>query len=219
MAVITFSRQFGSGGDEIAARVGEMLGYHYFDKQSLLAAAAQEKLTPDQIVDYHEDSYRLRGILDRLRGYRPPPGNGPAALRDANEQIGENMLVWLADAAVRTAYDQGNFVIVGRAGQAILLDKPGVLHVRVEAPCDLRIANIARQEGISAAAARLRVSEHDRAAADYLRRFYGVNWADPLLYHLIVNTGRLSIEAAIDLVVRAASRVGETAPEPAEVPA
>lgn len=212
MAVITFSRQYGSGGDEIAARVGEMLGYHYFDKQSLLAAAAQEQFTPDQTVDYHEDSYRLRGILDRLRGYRPPPKSGPAALRDANEQIGENMLVWLADAAVRAAYEQGNFVIVGRAGQAILLDKPGVLHVRVEAPCDQRIANVAHQEDISTAVARLRVSEHDRAAADYLRRFYGVNWADPLLYHLIINTGRWSIEAAIDLVIRAVSHIGEPAP-------
>ncbi len=213
MAVITFSRQYGSGGDVIAVRVCEVLGYQYFDKQSLLAAASQEKLTPDQVVDYHEDSYKIRGILDRVRGYRPPPRRGPAALRDANEQIGENMLVWLADAAVRSACAQGNFVIVGRGGQAILMDQPGVLHVRIEAPCDQRIARIQQMEGVSQSAARLAVSEHDRAGADYLRRFYGVNWADPLLYHLSINTGRCTIDAAIDLVICAVGHVSVPAPE------
>jgi CMP/dCMP kinase len=208
MAVITFSRQFGSSGDEIAARVCEALNYRYFDKQLLIEAASQEYVTPEQVVDYHEDSYKMRSIMDRLRGYRRPPvGQRPTVRRDAHDQIGENMLVWLADAAVRAAYVQGNFVIVGRAGQAILMDKPGVLHVRIEAPIEKRITHVSEQQNLSAAAARLIVAEHDRAATDYLRRFYGINAADPLLYHLVINTGRFDVEAAVDIVVQSVAHL------------
>jgi cytidylate kinase len=222
MSVITLSRQYGSGGDEIATRLCEVLGYRYFDKQLLIDAAAQEHLTADQVVDYHEDTYKMRGIMDRLRGYRRPPGAHPgsfAGFKVAAEQVGENMLVWLADAAVRAAYEQGNFVIVGRAGQAILDDKPGVLHVRIEAPMERRIARAAEQAGVSLDAARLIVSERDRAAADYLRRFYGVNWTDPLLYHLSINTGRWDIEGAVELIVKAVNTLPRRAPETHAEPA
>jgi cytidylate kinase len=208
MAVITFSRQYGSGGDEIAARVCEALNYRYFDKQLLIEAASQENLPAEQVVDfvvdYHEDSYKVRSIMDRLRGYRRAPvGMRPAAPRDSGEQIGESMLVWLADAAVRAAYEQGDFVIVGRAGQAILMGKPGVLHVRIEAPIEKRIAQVAQTQALTLAAARLVVAEHDKSAVDYLRRFYGIDASDPLLYHIVINTGRLGIDFAADLVVQA----------------
>ena len=59
------------------------------------------------------------------------------------------------------------------------------------------------RQQISAALAQTRLSEHDRASAGYLRHFYKVDWSDPLLYHLVINTGNLELEAAARLIVKA----------------
>ena len=222
MAVITFSRQLGSGGDEIAKGVCEALSYQYFDKRMLVAVASRGYRGAEQIRDYHEDNYKRRSLLDRLRGWRPTPTSlcGPAAslvgAKSASGSISEHMLVWLVDAAVRAAYEKGRLVILGRAGQVILMDKPGVLHVRVEAPVKQRVDWIAEHQKISQDAARLMVNERDRSAAEYLRRFYGANWADPLLYHLIINTGRWDIATAVSLVEHAVRHLAEQAPQASE---
>ena len=66
MAVITISRQYGSGGDEIAARVCELLGYRYFDKSLMAQVAADAGLSESEIVDFSEAGYRSQNILNRL---------------------------------------------------------------------------------------------------------------------------------------------------------
>jgi CMP/dCMP kinase len=215
MSVITISRQYGSGGDEIALRVYETLRYRYFDKRMLSQLIRQEHLTPEQIVDYHEDNYMVRSFLDKLRGYRPSPPN--LRPREAStfgragetvEPVDENMMIWLVDAAIQAAYAEGNIVIVGRGGQVILHDKPGVLHVRIEAPLADRIKRVCVAEKMSESNARQVLAQHDSSAADYLKRFYHANWADPLLYHMVINTGHWTPGMGVRLIIEAARLVG-----------
>jgi cytidylate kinase len=52
-------------------------------------------------------------------------------------------------------------------------------------------------------AAQSRVRASDRARFDYLRRYHDADWLDPTLYHLVLNTGRMSIAAAADLIIAA----------------
>ena len=63
MAVVTISRQFGSGGDEIADRVCKLLGYHYFDKALMRRIATEASLSPTEIVDFSEDNYKICPVL------------------------------------------------------------------------------------------------------------------------------------------------------------
>jgi cytidylate kinase len=98
-------------------------------------------------------------------------------------------------------------VIVGRAGQAILRGLPGVLHVRVIAPLEDRIRRL-REQGISGISEiKLTIAERDRASAAYLKRFFGVSWDDPALYHLVLNTGLLDYDLAAEIVVHAAQHL------------
>jgi cytidylate kinase len=83
--------------------------------------------------------------------------------------------------------------------------------VQVVAPLDLRIARVVEREGISVAAARRLVRDGDQARSDYLARYHNVRWLDPLLYHLVINTGQTSIEAAVSLIVHAAQAIGSGA--------
>jgi cytidylate kinase len=40
-----------------------------------------------------------------------------------------------------------------------------------------------------------------------LKRFYDIDWSDSSLYHLAINAGKLSIEAAAHLIVNAVSHL------------
>jgi cytidylate kinase len=215
MAVITVSRQYGSGGDEIAAQVCEALGCRSFDKRLMAQVASDIGLSDQEIVDFSEDEYKVRGFLERLfRTQRvvarvgtwttDVSGTRTRAVKDLDEAQAVN----LVRALVRRAAEEGNVLIVGRGGQAILQDVPGVLHVRIEAPTEIRIKRVQEAEGLTYDEARGRIIESDRAARDYLRRFYDVDWADPQLYDLVINTRKISLEAAAEHIIKA---VAETA--------
>jgi len=218
MAVITFSRQYGSEGDEIAARVREMLGYRLFDKRLMVRVASEMGLSDNEIVDFTEANYKARNFLERLfirRSSRvvaeastwTQEAGGTRTVEVA--QLDEEWCVRMVKATVEAAYKQDNIVIVGRGGQAILQDRPGVLHVRIEAPLEKRIQRVRYGEAAGLAAefqqkrAEQIVSERDKATAAYVSRFYHVDWDDPLLYHLVINTGKVGVDAAAHLVANA----------------
>lgn len=212
MAVITVSRQQGSGGMDIALRVSELLGYRCFDKRLMAEVMTREGFTDQTFIDYREDEYRLRGFVDRILGYRRPKTIADIGFWDANPEamketavavLDEHQAVWLVRRAIEVAHQRGDVVIVGRGGQAILRDKPDVLHVRIEAPLEARTRRIAERNNLSVREAQQYVVERDKASAEYLERFYGVNWSDPLLYHLVINTGKWSPEAAAQCIVAA----------------
>jgi len=212
MAVITVSRQQGSGGLAIALQVSEILGYRCFDKRLMTDVMTREGFTEQTVIDYREDEYRLRGFVDRILGYRRPETIADVGFWDDNPDamkatsvavLDEHQAVWLVRRAIEMAYQEGNVVIVGRGGQAILHDKPGVLHVRIEAPIEARIQRLVERNQVDAKKARQYIQGRDKASAEYLERFYGVNWSDPLLYHLVINTGKWGEAAAAQCIVAA----------------
>ena len=174
--------------------------------------ASQAGLTEDEIVDFWVDSYKVQGFLNRLlRGPRVV-GHVSTWKRDATgakvkemAQLDEDQAISLVQGTIQAAYKEGNVVILGRGAQAILKEMPDVLHVRIEAPLGDRLQRIQDEEIISLEAAREIATRHDKAAADYLNRFYGVDWCDPMLYDLVINTRKWGIESAAHLIVNAIS--------------
>lgn len=213
MTVVTISREVGSGGDEVARRVCELLGYSYFDKTFMLQIASQQGLSDADVIDFPEDRYRLRSFLDALLRRAAPVATTSAAAERARAETRTALAHDDETAARSTAAiieglrERGQVVVVGRGGQAILHDRPGTLHVRIVAGREDRVPRIMESEAISRTAAQERMNERDRAAAEYLKRFHGVDWADPLLYHMVLNTTMLGVEGAAQLIAEAARRI------------
>lgn len=231
MAVITISRQYGSGGDEIASLTCQATGYRMFDKLLLTKAAFEAGLSEGEVFDYSEENYKVKNFLSRLFGINRPvaqfhvwreEGDGVRVAEQV--QLSEEAALALERRAVEYACKLGNTVIVGRGGQAILEDEPGVLHVRVEASLEDRILRVRGDPRVAGQpfemlietrrAAMDQIDMRDSASADYLKRFYGVDWSDPMLYHLVVNTSKLTVEQAARLIIETA-RLLERVPEPA----
>lgn len=214
MPAITISRQYGSGELEIADRVCELLGYRFFDKWLIAQVAAEVGLSKQEIVDFSEENYKVKNLLTRMgelfstptrKPIQVPVPAGhyeePATL--SVSQLDEKAAVDLVNTTIRAAYKLGYVVIVGRGGQVVLKDESSVLHVRLEAPLKARIACVQRTDKLSYEEAKLIIEERDRAAAEYLQRYHGVRWDDPLLYHLIINTGKVPPEVAAQTIITA----------------
>lgn len=214
MAVITISRQYGSGGQEIADRVCELLGYRYLDKVLITQVAAEVGLSGKQVTEFSEEQLKVRNFLERL--LRPGPHDVVRVTMRDRDVTGEETLAVkhldearcasLVRSAIHTAYKRGNVVIVGRGGQAILKEMSDVLHVRIEAPMGARILRIQNQAGVRAEEARQLAIEHDQASAEYLSRLFGIQWDDFTLYHILINTGKLELEVAAQIIVDLVNR-------------
>lgn len=211
MPAITISKQLGAGGGDIAHMVCDMLRYRYFDKQLIIAAAQEVGLSRDQVVDYSEDRYEVQNFLARLLGRGPRPvktvkvrePDAAGQLTPTDKTIDEGQYVELIKSAIRAAHAEGDIVIVGRGGQSILQDTREVLHVRVIAPLGTRIARVQERVGCSVEDAQQQIARQDRATSEYLGRFFGVQCDEHDLYHFVLNTGKLSLDGAAQIIVDA----------------
>jgi cytidylate kinase len=179
--VVTISRQLGSRGLEIARALGISLGYRVTSRD-LINQAAMRSGNPEVALAVIDE-------LDLL-GICPSP-QACQAYRQAVKQVMEELL------------QEGQVIIVGRAGQVILQDHPQVLHVRIIAPQTERTQRVAAEQKISLESALAQVQASDRHRRNYLKRHYQVNWGDPDLYDLTLNTAKLSIQAASAIIQQA----------------
>ncbi len=216
MTTITVSRQFGSGGRKIAAQICDTLGYRFFDKRLIEQVATEVGLTGHEFVDLSEQHFKEKTFMERLM--QTVFGARSQAIPSARQSWGgleahldEDWYVELINRAILTAHEEGHVIIIGRGGQAVLRDKPGVLHVRVEAPMATRIQRLQQYEGIGRDMATKLAIEHDKASARYLERFFRIQWDDPMLYHMVINTGKWTPETAAQIIASAAKQM-EVAP-------
>lgn len=181
-AIITVARQMGSAGREVARLVAERLGYRLVWRE-VINQAARRGGAPEAAL----------AVIDEL---------GLLGIQPSDEEYEAYRLA--VQQVILELAEQGNLVIVGRAGQAILAGRPDTLHVRLIAPLELRAQRVADWQKISLESARAQIETSDRYRRKYLRRFYDQDWDDPNLYDLIINTGRLSLQQAAELICAAA---------------
>ncbi|PKO22515.1 MAG: hypothetical protein CVU38_08980 [Chloroflexi bacterium HGW-Chloroflexi-1] len=217
--LITLSRQLGSEGDVIAARVAVALGLLLVDREYIRGAALAAGVPAELLQKLmYEGRRSLAGeILDSLLG---APAEAPGKLAPASPlggvftplmpPTGINLeeAVQTIGLVIKDVASRGNVLVLGQGGQVWLRDYQGACHVKVVAPLESRVARVAERERLSAVVARRKVRASDAARNEYLARYHNINWLDPLHYHLVINTGQTSIEAAVSLIVHAAQVVG-----------
>lgn len=179
--VITISRQMGSGGDEIAEILATQLGWRCLNRH-IIERAARRSGAPEAAL----------AMLDELNmmHLRPSP-EAQLAHRLAIEQ------------AIRDAAKEGQAIIIGRGGQVILRHQTEAFHIKIVSPPDSRVRRLMSAALIDEEAAVNRIVASDRSRAGYLRKEYGVNWLDPLLYNLVINVSPGEEQWAANLISKA----------------
>ena len=230
--VITLSRELGSQGSYVATAVADQLDLRYLDREILHRAAEVSGYPDEQMISILEQQERVPGFLARmiesLNAMPSVPAIASATMREgyymhpeiatlvAEEQARQERREVVGQAytdlmgrVMREYASSGGVIIVGRGGQIILRDYTRVLHVRVQAPLEVRVRNIIKRQKISYDVASELVRESDRMRARYIKRYYYEDWSNPYLYDMVVNTNRMSVQMAAHFVSAAATWLAE----------
>ncbi|MBI2887044.1 MAG: cytidylate kinase-like family protein [Chloroflexi bacterium] len=203
--VITVGRQMASGGDLIAAELAKALGVQLLEHQIIEAAAAAAGVSPETIIQ----AEKVPSFLERMLEYlgQHTGGLDPLSNFSMERPAGQTMTLesyrHLIEDVVRKTAEESDAVIVAHGGAVVLRDMPYVFKIMVCAPVRVRAQRLQEFEHIAADEAERRIREDDKTRIDFFQTYYKVNWLNPAVYDLCINTARLDTEAAVDLIVKA----------------
>jgi len=208
MTVLTVSRQYGSGGSDVAQRVATTLGWSLIDNEFIDRVAERAGMPRDRVAEQEE---RAPSLLDRIARAlaltSPDVVLAGADLPPPLPAETEHSLVRVTQAIIAEAVQHGDAVLVGRGAQAHLAERADAFHVLVVSPRVMRIEAVMARLGLSRKEAERAVDETDANRARYVKAHYGRTWGDPANYDLVVNTGYLGYDNAAALAVTAVRSV------------
>jgi cytidylate kinase len=187
--VLTISRQRGSGGTLLAERLAQRFGYTLLHRDVIdricESSGYQRRLV--ELLDGHARSQVQLWIESVLQG----------AYLDANDYVRALLEV------IYSISQLGGVVVVGRGANFILGHERG-FHIRVVAPREVRLRNLAEREGLAGRDALRELEKSDHERTEWIRRVFGRSIDDPLGYDLVINHLSISMESATSLVAAAA---------------
>ncbi|HEX4005818.1 MAG TPA: cytidylate kinase-like family protein [Acidobacteriaceae bacterium] len=182
---ITIEREFGCGASQIASLVASRLEWSLWDERLTQEIARLTESTPAAVEEreWRTDPGVFRLFQDFLRGGFEGglPPTSRLHLLDAHR------IAHVSEIAVKAAFSDGPSVIVGRGAQYFLRNRRDVFRVFLYAPRDHKIRRLI-SEGTTQKQAIELVDTTDRARAAFVRRYLGLKWPDPHLYHAMFNT-------------------------------
>jgi cytidylate kinase len=191
MAVITFSREAHSGTQDLARQLAQRLGYRYVSRDELtraVTASSGVQREPQTTESEGRALSRWEKIGEQLTGDREAY---IAALKAV-----------ITDLAMAD-----DVVIVGHGAGQFLSDMRSVLRVFVVAPMQDRVERLVAEGVGDPGAARRMIDQQDRESEAYLRYLFGIGWQDPHQWDVVINSGRVDPEAALDMLARYTERL------------
>lgn len=191
---ITISRQTGSGARTVAEKLADYLqanesGHHcswtVFDKNLV-----------QKILEDHHLPFRLAQYM---------PERKVSEIDDAvGELLGLHPSTWTliqhtAETVLRLA-KMGNTILVGRGATVIASKLKNAFHVRLMGSLACRAEHAAQFYQMNLKDAQAFVEKEDHERTKFLKKYFGREIDDPLLYHLTINTDLLPFDETARII-------------------
>lgn len=191
---VTISRQAGCGALDVAEKLAALLQpgtpthqprWTVFDR-NLMEKVLEDHHLPSRMAKFlpEDRMTELQDIADELFGLRPASWT---------------MIEQTADTMLKLA-EFGNVILIGRGGNIVTARLPHVLHVRLVAPLEQRIAHAREAYEMNEREARAFCLREDEGRHRYIKKYFKAEVTNPLLYHLTINTGMVSFAEAARLI-------------------
>ncbi|MBK5187836.1 MAG: cytidylate kinase-like family protein [Gemmatimonadaceae bacterium] len=194
--IITVSREFGAGGSELARRLGERLGWPVLDDEVACRCAQRLHIETSAVERLREHSPTLLARLSSALLVAPPEAPGI----DTTHLLRIDAIAEAAFESITEAARTLPLIVVGFGTQCIFAERPDALHVRLFAPMETRVERLRARYGWDATMAAMRARRMDEDRRRYVQRYFHRDVLDPLLYDVQINTGRTTIEEAVNLI-------------------
>lgn len=181
--LVTISRNYGSGGHAIGKRLSEMLGIGFLDRE---------------ILDHMSDEPGIDADVMRRYDGKVPNKLTSRSVQAMNMNISnspEKMLAKAQSDYIRKQAMSGkSFVLIGRAGSAILKDYPYLVRFFITGNLENRISRIMEVRHMDYYEAKKAIRRHDRSRRTYHNAYSEGKWEDPDNYELILSSSDLGVE-------------------------
>jgi CMP/dCMP kinase len=202
---LTISREYGSGGGEIADIIAKELGWRLVDKDLISEISRSEKVSPSEVAAFDE---KVDPWIHRITRTVWGLGADGISVVAPVEMFDAEKAASLAKRIVTEAYNMGNCVIVGRGSQCILRNKPDAFHAFVYARWEDRVRKIqVRVKPGTDVPALIRATDAQRV--EYIRVHYKEKWMNPYLYDIMIDSKNEN-EKTARLIISAMQMVSAT---------
>jgi cytidylate kinase len=209
VTLITLSAPYGAGGSQVGPAVARRLGVPFVDRAIPTGVAERLSVPLDDAVERDES---VGGPLTRMSVWLGQVGQAFGAPEALPVHAVEETDYRRATEEVLREHARGDgAVILGRGGAIVLRDEPGALHVRLDGPEDARIHQGMAVEGVDRQTAERHIAETDKARRAYLQHFYRCDPREASLYHLVIDSTAIDLDACTEMIVTAARARERTA--------
>ena len=192
--LISISREYGSGGREIAQSISERLEMPVFDRKLIDLTADQCGYSTKFIMENEERMTNSFLFNLAVGGSYSPFGEQEALPQDYVFLTQSKIITKLAD-------ENPSAVFVGRCADYILREHQSLFSVFITADMDFRVKRAIEAYGVPADKAYTIVARHDKQRRRHYNYYTGSEWGSCSNYHLTLNTGKLGIASVTDILI------------------
>ena len=194
--VVTIARGFGSGGKEIASRLGKDLGIHCYENRILTLAAEYSGLDRSRFLQADEkfEGNKLVTVLEKLNKTLNPKPN-------INGFVSNQQLFKYQADIINNLADTESCIIVGKCADHVLRGREHVYSFYIEAPRAFCLKRIMNKMDVTEEEAHQLISKTDKYRADYYEYYSGGNyWTNPVNYDLTLNSEKIGVDNCITVI-------------------
>ena len=189
--VIAITRTCGSGATSIGKILAKNLGVEIYDRNILRLASDDSGISEELFARADEDqkqSLLFRASQKVYTGGLIPP--------EKEDFTSNNNLFNYQAKVLRELADESNYVVIGRAADYVLRDKPGLVRVYIYASREKCIEKEMNRQKIDWKTADKFITKTDKYRRDYYRYFTGQEWENMQNYDLCIKTTQMTYEQA-----------------------
>lgn len=183
--IISVSREFGSGGHEIAEKLAESFGIKLYDKNILQNIAQAKNVDVENYEKYDEVPRKI--VFSRT-------------VKGLSNSMEEN----IAQMQFRYLEDKANagesFVVVGRCAETMLKYHPALVSVFVLSDWEAKVERVMRIYELSKEEAESFIYRNDRKRKEYHNYYCKIKWGDSRNYDISVNSSKLGEDETVQIL-------------------
>ena len=193
--IITTGRQYGSGGAEVGRKLAEKLGINVYDKNILRMNSDESGIEESyfHLADEKAGNRLLYKIISSLTPDKSAPSYGA-------DLISADNLFRFQSEVIRKLAAAESCVIIGRCADYILEGQEGLVRIFIYSDMQSRIARITEKNLYEPKDVVKNIKRIDKERRDYHRYYTGREWEALENYDLIINTGTIGVDGAVQVI-------------------